>query len=245
MENARPTKPPLRRAAGATVPDRVPAASARTAGPAAGSRCTITALTHQQRGGEIGTAMIAVRLPMPSATPLAPAPRVYPTLRAARRRASATHPDLAREHRDPVDVARRVARRGHRRAARAPHEHDEAADQRPARYSAASTRGERPQPPGADPVGEAADRDRQQQCEHADADMPRPTWAPDSPTIWVKKTAVPVRNEPVAKAERMHCRASWRSSLVGGITPAGSRIRTTLGDHRTAPRADISPVVRR
>ena len=57
-------------------------------------------------------------------------------------------------------------------------------------------------------------------------DMPSPTWAPLSPTSWVKNTAVPVRNEPVAKADRTHWIARSRSSLVGGRIPRNHRTST-------------------
>ena len=52
---------------------------------------------------------------------------------------------------------------------------------------------------------------------------PSPTRAAESPTIWVKKTALPVRKTPSPKADSTDCVDSRRTSGVG---PAS---RSTLG----------------
>ena len=93
----RTTNPTLRQAGppewtNSSVSPAGPDGSARAVGSAPGSfgsRLTITALTSSTTPVNSGTARIASRVPMPSATPLAPAPSVYPTLRAARILASA------------------------------------------------------------------------------------------------------------------------------------------------------------
>ena len=61
----------------------------------------------------------------------------------------------------------------------------------------------------------------------AAADMPRPICDPVRPTIWVKKTAVPVRNEPVANADRTLCSARSRSSFVGGRIDRSHLVNTS------------------
>ena len=45
---------------------------------------------------------------------------------------------------------------------------------------------------------------------------PRPTWAAHRPTIWVKKTALPVMNVPSPTANSTDCIDSFRASGVGG-----------------------------
>ena len=58
-------------------------------------------------------------------------------------------------------------------------------------------------------------------------DMPRPIWAPVRPTIWVKKTAVPVRNEPVANADSTDWSARSRSSFVSGTIDPSHLVSTS------------------
>jgi len=48
-------------------------------------------------------------------------------------------------------------------------------------------------------------------------ERPRPTWAAVSPTMWVKNTALPVRNVPSPTAERTDYIDSSRARGVGGI----------------------------
>ena len=45
---------------------------------------------------------------------------------------------------------------------------------------------------------------------------PRPTWAADSPTMWVKNTALPVRNAPSPVAKRIDWNDSRRARGLGG-----------------------------
>ena len=45
---------------------------------------------------------------------------------------------------------------------------------------------------------------------------PRPTWAAVRPTIWVKKTALPVRKVPLPIAKRMDWKESRRARADGG-----------------------------
>ena len=60
--------------------------------------------------------------------------------------------------------------------------------------------------------------------------MPTPTWNADRPTIWVKKTALPVRKTPSPIANRIDCRESLRARGVSGISEASQRgVREVIG----------------
>ena len=55
--------------------------------------------------------------------------------------------------------------------------------------------------------------------------MPRPTWPAESPTIWVKKTALPVMKVPSPTANSTDCSDSRRASGVGGRKRSEPRSR--------------------
>ena len=91
-------------------------------------------------------------------------------------------------------------------------------DQRPHGVQGSAGEGaHRPHPLGSDPVGQLAERHGQEERDDAsDGEAERPTCAADSPTIWVKKTALPVRNVPSPIANSTDCTDSFRASGVGG-----------------------------
>ena len=73
---------------------------------------------------------------------------------------------------------------------------------------------------------------------------PSPTCAADRPTIWVKKTALPVRNTPSPNADSTDWLESRRTSGVGPArrTTRSGRyldIETTLGQDADQVKADI------
>ena len=73
---------------------------------------------------------------------------------------------------------------------------------------------------------------------------PRPTWAADRPTTWVKKTALPVRKTPSPNAESTDWLDSRRTRGVGPASRATRSgryldIKKTLGQDRDQVKADI------
>ena len=70
----------------------------------------------------------------------------------------------------------------------------------------------------------------------ADTESPSPTCAPVSPTIWVKKTAVPVRKVPVPNAESTDWTTRLRTNGSAGSTrPITVTVRQSTSAHRQCP----------